>query len=149
MKNIFTFSIAALLLTFLFASCVKETVVYNDNAHWLNQERGEVVYSSNTCGVYVVETNYGYTIVQNLDGLRTYEGDIVYGDFGGYGTRGFYNYTTDLVTSGNVVEYDLGYGAAQDGLDYYCPAVVANGFRLKQSPTANRKLSRTSGGVHQ
>ena len=71
------------------------------------RSRGDVVYSSNACGFYVVENHYGYTIIQNLDGLRTYDGDIVYGDFGAYGTRTFYNYSADVLTRGNVVEYDL------------------------------------------
>ena len=145
MKKIFTCSITAVLVTLLFTSCAKERVVYDDNSYWLSQESGEVIYSSNYCGIYVIETNYGYTIVENLNGLRIYEGDVVYGNLGAYGARDFYNYTANLVTRGNVVEYDLSYSAALDALDYYCPAGRANGFNLKQSATSQRKLSRTAG----
>ena len=143
MKKIFTYSIVAALVAFLFTSCVKERVVYDDSSYWLSQERGDVLYSNNFCGYYVVETNYGYTIIQNLDGLRTYEADVMYGNFGGYGTRNFYNYTADLVTRGNVVEYDLTYNEALDAIDYYCPAGRANGLKLKQSATSQSKIKRT------
>src|SRR5882672_7454901 len=98
MKKIFTYSILLVLATVLFTSCRKEAVVvYDDSSYWLSQERGWVVYSNNSCGFYVVETSYGYTIIQNLDGLRTYENDVMYGNFGSYGTRSFYNYTADVV----------------------------------------------------
>jgi len=144
MKKIFTYSIVTAFVAVLFTSCVKDTVVYDNSSYWLSQERGDVVYSSNSCGFYVVETNYGYTIVQNLDGLRTYEGDVLYGNFGGYGTRDFYNYTADVVTRGNVVEYDLSYNAALDAMDYYCPLGRANGLKMKQSTTSQSKISRTT-----
>ena len=145
MKKIFTYSIAAFLAALLFTSCAKERVTYDDdNSYWFSQERGEVIYSSNFCGIYVVETNFGYTIMQNLNGSRVYEGDVVYGNFGNYGSRDFYNYTADLVTGGKVVEYDLSYNAALDALDYYCPAGKASGFKLKQSATSLQKLSRTT-----
>lgn len=149
MKKIFTYSIAAALLAVLFTSCVKDRVVYDDRAYWLSQERGDVVYSNNSCGYYVVETNYGYTIVQNLDGLRTYDGDVMYGNFGGYGTRDFYNYSADLITRGAVMEYDLSYNGALDAIDYYCPLSRANGFNIKQSATSQSKIKRTTTPVKQ
>lgn len=143
MKKIFTYSIMAALSVILFTSCRKEKVYYDDHSYWLSQERGDVVYSNNACGFYVVETNYGYTIIQNLDGLRTYSGDIMYGNFGGYGNRSFYNYTADLVTSGRVVEYDLTFNEAQDAIDYYCPYGKAAGATIKQSATSQSKIPRT------
>ena len=149
MKKIFTYSIVAALIAVLFTSCAKERVVYDDSSYWLSQERGDVVYSNNFCGYYVVETNYGYSIIQNLDGLRTYEADVMYGNFGGYGTRDFYNYTADLVTSGNVVDYDLTYNEALDAIDYYCPAGRASGLKLKQSATSQSKMKRTTTPVKQ
>ena len=101
MKKIFTISILAAFAVVLFTSCRKEAVVvYDDSSYWLSQERGWVVYSNNACGYYVVETNYGYTIIRNLDGLRTYENDVMYGNFGAFGIRSFYNYTADVVTRG-------------------------------------------------
>jgi len=145
MKKIFTYSIVAALVAVLFSSCVKEKViVYDDNSYWLSQEQGDVVYSSNACGFYVVETNYGYTVVQNLDGLRTYDGDLMYGNFGGYGSRDFYNYTADVITRGNVVEYDLTYSEAQDAIDYYCPLGKAKGSKIRQSANAQNKIPRTT-----
>ena len=149
MKKIFTCSIAAVLVALLFTSCAKERVIYDDNSYWLSQESGEVIYSSNYCGIYVIETNYGYTIIQNFDGFRTYEGDVLYGNFGGSGMRDFYNYTADVVTRGNVMEYDLTYYEAMDALDYYCPLSRGNGFRMKQSATSQSKIKRTIAPVKQ
>ena len=143
MKKIFTYTIVAALLAVLFTSCVKETV-YNDNSYWLSQERGDVVYSNNYCGFYVVETNYGYSIIQNLDGLRTYDGDVMYGDFGGYGTRDFHNYTANLITRGDVVEYDLTYYEAMDAMDYYCPMFKSKGSTIRQSATSQSKIQRSA-----
>ena len=143
MKKIFTYSIFAALVAVLFSSCAKDRV-YVDNSYWLSQERGDVVFSDNSCGFYVVETNYGYTVIQNMDGLRTYNGDVMYGNFGGYGSRDFYNHTADIVTRGNVVEYDLTYNEATDALDYYCPAVIANGLTIMQSATSQHKISRAT-----
>jgi hypothetical protein len=142
MKKIFTYSVALVFVALLFTSCAKERVGYDDNSYWLSQERSEVIYSSNYCGVYVLETNYGYTIVENLDGSRIYEGDVVYGNVGAFGNREFYNYTANLVTRGNVLEYDMSYNAALDALDYYCPAGRGYGFNLKKSATSQQKLSR-------
>lgn len=143
MKKIFTYSILAAFAVVLFTSCRKEAVVvYDDSSYWLSQERGWVVYSNNACGYYVVETNYGYTIIRNLDGLRTYENDVMYGNFGAFGIRSFYNYTADVVTRGDVVEYDLTYNEAQAAIDYYCPYGKANGLKITQSATAQGKISR-------
>ncbi|MDO9373309.1 MAG: hypothetical protein Q7T76_02770 [Ferruginibacter sp.] len=145
MKKIFTYSITAVLAVLLFTSCAKERVVYDDNSYWLSQERGEVIYSSNYCGIYLVETQYGYTIIENINGSRVYEGDAVYGNFGAFGSRDFYNYSADLITRGNVLEYDMSYSAALDALDYYCPSGRAGGFNLKQSSTSQQKVSRVNG----
>ena len=148
MKKIFTCSIVAALVAILFTGCVKDKI-YEDNSYWFSQERGDVVYSNNYCGYYAVETNYGYTIIQNLDGLRTYEGDALYGKFGGIGTRDFYNHTANVVTRGRVMEYDLSYNEALDALDYYCPVAGANGFRMKQPLTPQSKITRTTTEVQQ
>ena len=149
MKKIFTYSIVVVLVTLLFTSCVKDKVVYDNSSYWLSQERGDVVYSNNSCGYCIVETNYGYSIVQNLDGISTYGGDVMYGNFGGYGTRDFYNYTADAVTRGNLVEYDLTYNEALDAIDYYCPLGRASGLKIKQSATSQSKLSRPATSVKQ
>ncbi|MBK7432958.1 MAG: hypothetical protein IPI66_03020 [Chitinophagaceae bacterium] len=141
MKKIFTYAFVTALAAVLIASCTKEKV-YDDNSYWLSQEQGRVVYSSNSCGYYVVETNYGYTIIRNLDGLRVYEEDLMYGNFGAYGNRNFYNYTANIITNGTVVEYDLSYIQAQDAIDYYCPYGKANGSKIKESSTSQSKMSR-------
>lgn len=142
MKKIFTLSVAAVMAALLFTACRKEAVVADGHSYWLSQEQGDVVYSSNYCGYYVVETNYGYTIIKNLDGLRTYAGDLMYGNFGGYGARDFFNYSAGIVTRGTVVEYDLTYGEALDAIDYYCPGGKATGAKIKESPSAQRKVQR-------
>jgi hypothetical protein len=127
------------LAAVIFSSCTKERV-YDDNSYWLSQEQGNVVYSNNNCGYYVVETNYGYTVIRNLDGLRTYDGDVMYGKFGNYGSRDFYNYTANVITRGTVVEYDLSYNAAQDVIDYYCPF----GLTIRESSNAKSKIPRST-----
>lgn len=148
MKKIFTYSIIAALLAVLFTSCAKESVVIVDHGpDWFSQERGDVVYSNNSCGFYVVETNYGYDIIENLDGLRTYDGDVMYGNFGGYGSRDFYNYTADVVTAGNVLEYDLTFNEAQDAIDYYCPVGKASGLKIRQSANSQTKIARPTAQV--
>ena len=141
MKKIFTYSIVTVLAAVLFTSCAKEKV-YDENSYWLSQEQGHVVYSNNSCGYYAVETSYGYTIIHNLDGLRTYEGDQMYGNFGADGTRNFYNYTANVITSGTVVAYDLTYNEAQNAIDYYCPTGKANGSKIQESSTSQSKISR-------
>ena len=144
MKKIFTYSIAAVIATLLLAGCVKDRGYQHDNGYWLSQERGDVVYSNNSCGYYVVETNYGYTIIRNMDGVRTYDGDVLYGNFGGYGSRNFYNYTVDLITRGTVVEYDLSYSEALDAMDYYCPYYKSGGATIRQSTNALNKVQRNT-----
>ncbi len=141
MKKIFTYSILTAFVAVILTSCVKHRV-YDDGSYWLSQERGDVVYSNNACGYYVVETNYGYTIIQNLDGLRTYDGDVMYGDFGYNGTRDFYNHTADIVTRGTVVEHDLSYSNAQAAIDFYCPYGKTNGLTIRQSANAQNKMTR-------
>jgi hypothetical protein len=148
MKKIFTYSIVAVLVAVFFTSCAKERL-YDNRSSWLSQESGDVVFSDNTCGLYIVETNYGYTIVQNFDGLRTYEGDVMYGNLGGYGTRDFFNYTANIVTRGKVVEYDLTYNEAWSALDYYCPLGKASGFKMTQSATSQSKILRITTPVKQ
>lgn len=147
MKTIFTYSIVAVLAAVLFTSCAKEKPYYDDNSYWLSQEQGNVVYSNNSCGYYVVETNYGYTVIRSLDGLRTYDGDLLYGNFGAYGSRDFYNYTADIITRGSVVEYDLSYNTAQDAIDYYCP--YGRGATIRQSANAANKVQRTAAPANQ
>lgn len=120
MKRIFTLSMivfAALLI----GGCVKNYSSGNDYSYWLSKEKGEVVYSDAYCNYYVVETNYGYNIVQSYNGYRPYEGTLVYGNFSARGTRDFYNYSTDRIFTGVVTDYWLTYQEAQDALDYYCP----------------------------
>ena len=148
MKKIFTYSIVAVLAAALFASCAKERV-YDDNSYWLSQERGDVVYSNNNCGYYVVATNYGYTIIQNLDGLRTYDGDVMYGNFGGYGSRNFYNYTANVITRGTVMEYDLSYNAAQDAINYYCPYGKAAALKIRESANVKSTTPRPAAPANQ
>jgi hypothetical protein len=117
MKKIFTFSTLALIIAFVFTSCVKESP-FNEG-YWLSKERGDVVYSSPSCSYYIVETVNGYSVVGAV-GSRPYQGDILYGDFSYYGVKDIYNRTDGLIISGDVKEYWLTYSGAQDALDYYC-----------------------------
>lgn len=148
MKKILAYPILAALIAVLFTSCMKDRDLgHNDESYWLSQESGDVVYTSEYCGIYVVETNYGYTIIRNLDGFRTYDGDVMYGNFGGYGIKNFYNYSADAVIRGEILEYDLTYYEAQDAVDYYCPFGKANKEKIRQSETSQSKTSRTNDAV--
>ena len=117
MKRLFTFSAVALIVAFLFTSCVKQTP-FNER-YWLSKERGQVVYSSSACPYYVIETINGYAVIRSL-GDKPYEGDILYGDFSYFGLNDIYNHTAGYVISGDVKEFWLTYSGALDALDYYC-----------------------------
>ena len=140
MKKIFTLSVITVMTAILFDGCIKDTITFNEN-YWLSQERAEVVYSDSYCSYFVVETNYGYTIIHALGNYRPYEGNIIYGNFGSLGTRDFYNRSIGIVFSGRSVEVDLSYVDAQYAVDYYCPN--AKGSKIKESSSGTMKASRT------
>ncbi len=127
MKRIFTLSAVLLTAAVFLNGCVKNVNIGFDESYWLSKERGEVVYSDSYCSYYVVETYYGYTIIQAYAGNKPYEGSVVYGNFSSRGTRDIYNRTTGYVISGTVTDYWLTYSEAQDALDYYCPLGKAKG----------------------
>jgi hypothetical protein len=64
----------------------------------------------------------------------------MYGNFGQYGVRNFYNYSSGIVITGEVVEVDLSYIEAQVAIEYYCPYMV--GYKIKESPTSSEKVKR-------
>lgn len=140
MKKIFTFSIMTAIAALLFTGCVRETVIDDTEGYWLSQERGEVVFRDSNCGYFVVETNYGYTIIRSVSGGRPYEGSIIYGNFGQYGVRNFYNYSSGVVITGDAVDVDLTYSEAQYAVEYYCPYTV--GYKIKQSAVSSEKAKR-------
>lgn len=134
MKKVTLLSTFVVLIAVFISSCVRTVNVNADENYWLNQERGDVVYSDAYCGYYVVETLYGYSILRSTGSSRPYEGDIMYGNFGNYGTRNYYNYSAGIVVSAQVVEYDLSYVDAQIALEYYCPSYGKNAeARIKNS----------------
>jgi hypothetical protein len=106
-------------LVTIFSACVRDRE-YIDENYWLNKERGEVVLSDPYCEYFVVETNYGYTILRSFSNYKPYEGSIVYGDFSRNGLRDFYNRSNGQVFTSDVKEYWLSYFEAQDAIDYYC-----------------------------
>ena len=141
MKKIFLLSTLALVTAFILSSCSRnDTPVNYDENYWLSQERGEVVYSDPYCSYYVVETYYGYTIIRTWGSYMPYEGSIMYGNFGNYGTRDFYNRSAGIIVPGEVVEYDLTYIDAQYAIEYYCP--LAKAAKIKQSSTSENKATR-------
>ena len=120
MKKIFTLSTISLFAILLFSACTKRTYIDNDENYWLSKERGEVVYSSSSCSFYVVQTYNGYTVINSTDGYRPFEGSIVYGNFSSHGIHDFYNYSNDVIITGDVRDYWLSYAEAQTAVDYYC-----------------------------
>ena len=120
MKKFFTLSIIALISIGLFSACTKRTYLDTGENYWLSQERGQVVYSSPTCGYYVVETYNGYEVIHSWDGFRPFEGTILYGNFSNYGTRNFYDPSSGILVNAEVMDYWLSYAAAQDELSHLC-----------------------------
>ena len=104
MKRIFTLSALTIGLLLFFTGCVKDRG-YVDEGYWLNKERGEVVYSDPYCQYYIVETIYGYNVLRSFGGYKPYEGAIVYGNFGNFGTRDFYDRTSGIIFTAEVQEY--------------------------------------------
>jgi hypothetical protein len=141
MKRIILLSSLVILTAFVFVGCSRNDAPVNyDENYWLSQERGEVVYSDPYCSYYVVETYYGYTIIRSWGGYLPYEGSIMYGNFGNYGTRDFYNRSSGMIIPGEVVEYDLSYIDAQYAIEYYCP--YSKGEKIKETPTMDNKATR-------
>ncbi|HVZ57591.1 MAG TPA: hypothetical protein VG870_13080 [Chitinophagaceae bacterium] len=120
MKTFSTLSIATLTTWLLVTGCSKQPIVDYGEGYWLAQDRGVVVYSSSYCYYYVVQTNYGYTVIGSVDGYRPFEGDVIYGNFSNYGVRDYYDRSSGVITSGNVREYWLSYADAQQAITYYC-----------------------------
>ena len=139
MKKIFTLSLVGLVTALLFTSCYKQDIPF-DEGYWLSQERADVVYSDPSCSYVVVETNYGYTILRLFGSGRPYEGDALYGAFGRYGTRDFYNHSGHFVFTAQVTDYDLSYANAQYAIEYYCP--FAKGHQIKVTGNDVQKASR-------
>lgn len=140
MKRIILLTSVVLLAAFTITSCVKNTNVNFDEGYWLSQERGEVVYSDPYCAYYVVETNYGYTVIRSWGNNRPYEGSMLYGNFGTIGTRDFYYRAEGVLIPGEVVEYDLTYADAQYAIEYYCPYGKAE--KIRQSTEFTNKTAR-------
>jgi hypothetical protein len=143
MKKIFTLSVLAFVSAFILAGCYKNSVGTNEN-YWLSQERGDVVYSDSYCSYFVIETNYGYTIMRSRSNSQPYEGSVIFGDFGRYGTYEFYNQNNGRVFSAEVIEIDLTYTEAQYAVEAYCPS-YGKGAEVKKiiiSNTASTKAKR-------
>ena len=119
MKKIFTLSVITIGLVVFFTGCYKNRE-YIDESYWLSKERGEVVHSDPYCQYYVVETNYGYTILHSFNGYKPIEGSVVYGNFSNYGSRDYYNRSGGIIFTSEVKEYWLNYYDAQNAIDYYC-----------------------------
>lgn len=119
MKRIFTFSLVTFVMVTIFSACVKDRQ-YIDEGYWLNKERGQVVHSDLYCQYYVVQTDYGYTLLRSFSNYKPVEGSVVYGDFSNYGTRDFYNRSNGEIITSEVKEYWLSYFEAQDAINYYC-----------------------------
>lgn len=140
MKRLILLSPVIMMTVLLLNSCARNAPSNVDENYWLTQERGEVVYSDPYCSYYVVETYYGYTIIRTWGNYQPYEGSLVYGRFGTYGTHNFYDRSRGIVITGEIVEYDLSYVDAQYAIEYYCPYAKAE--KIKQSSTSDNKATR-------
>jgi hypothetical protein len=143
LKKIFTFSATFLLAAILLSSCRKtDVIIANNEAYWLNQEEGEVVYSDPTCSYWVVETYHGYNIVYTNAGSMPYEGELIYGNFSSREGKDLYNFSGRFIFRAAVTDYWLSYSQALDAMDYYCP-FYGKGVKtirvLKQSTKIKKK----------
>jgi hypothetical protein len=120
MKKIFTLSFAGLFAALLFAGCLKRDYVDNSN-YWYSKERGQVVFSSLTCNLFVVQTSRGYTVLESFGVNKPYEGDIVYGNFSSYGDRNILDDSSGTIFSVSVMDYWLTYIQAQVIMNDNCP----------------------------
>lgn len=122
MKKIFTISALLTLTMVILASCTKRNGGYyeDDRDFWMRKESGIVVYADGYCPYYVIETNYGYTIVRTTSGPMPYEGDEIYGDLSRRGYMDLYNYNDDSIIRGEVTDYWLSYADAQYLIDNLC-----------------------------
>jgi hypothetical protein len=121
MKKIFTISSFLILSVVFLAGCTKRSGGYgSDEDYWLSQERGIVVYSDSYCPYYVVETNYGYTIIEAVNGYSPYEGDAIYGNLSRIGYTDLYNRSARTIIRGDIVDYWLTYAEAQYMIDDLC-----------------------------
>ena len=106
-------------LVTIVSSCVKDRQ-YIDESYWLTKERGQVVHSDPYCQYYVVQTDYGYTVLRAYGSYKPSEGSIVYGNFSNYGLIDLYNRSNGEIITAEVKEYWLSYFEAQNAIDYYC-----------------------------
>lgn len=144
MKKIFTISSLLFLSAIFLTACTKRGGGYGyDDDYWLSRERGVVVYADSYCPYYVVETNYGYTIIEAMSGYAPYEGDVVYGDLSRVGVDDFYNRTTRSLIRGDVVDYWLTYAEAQFMIDDLCY------YGKSASGTEKKKINPTGAPIQQ
>jgi hypothetical protein len=147
MKKIFTISSFLLFSALLLTGCMKRDTYQYDEDYYLSKERGVVVYSDSYCPYYVVETNYGYTVVQSMSGYTPYEGTVIYGDLSGVGIRDLYNYSSRTITRGDVIDYWLNYYDAQYMIDDFCtygkaPKAIQQTGMEKIAPPTNKTTAQ-------
>jgi hypothetical protein len=113
----------ALPFFLLLSSCRKDVggaVQPIDEGDWIYRERGVVVASDYGCPYFVVEAEYGYSVLKSWDGAIPYQGSVIYGDFSSWGVKRFYNRSERYLVDADVREYSLGYYDAIDEMDYQC-----------------------------
>ena len=120
MKKILLFILPLALFA---ASCTRQDIGPRppiDEAYWLNQERGVVVYSSFNCDFYVVETSFGFSVLQSWGGFTPLRGSVLYGNLSRYGVQTLYNRSEGYLVQANVRDYWLSYWEALDQADFEC-----------------------------
>jgi hypothetical protein len=120
MKKIFTIFSMLVLTALVLSACSKRGYYENDESYWLRKERGEVVYSDSYCPYFVVETYNGYAVIRAISGFTPYEGSVVYGDFSHAGIGDMYNSSDGTIQRGDLIDYWLTYGEAQNTIDNLC-----------------------------
>lgn len=82
--------------------------------------RGRVVYKSNRCDYFIVETLAGYTVLEWYGGNVPDKGDIIVGNFESYGFKDIYNVTAESDLRVWVEEYWLSKDRALEKYFQHC-----------------------------
>ena len=122
MKNNFKMFIVLMVSVLALSSCSKEYIAAPiDENYWMQKERAVVAYSDFSCDYYIVQTNFGYSVIQNFSGITPFVGDVLYGDFSRWtGFSDMYNRSNKRIITGRVKEYWLSWFTARQIVANYC-----------------------------
>jgi len=116
------FLILAIPVLLTLASCTKQSINQPpvDEAEWLQRPRGRVIESDFSCSYFIVENNWGYSVLRMFGGGAPFRGSVVYGYHNQLGMTTFYNRSGGYVFQAQVLDYGLSYFQALDMVSWNC-----------------------------